>query len=162
LAFSFLAVGCTRAQESGRAADIDASARPPSIAADAGALTSGASNDAAADAPPEAAPVEGGAVSWAAIAVPVPLRPNDPCLLNCRKRAKELHCGMGEGCQDACGKLRGAKYCAPQVNAFIACFLKQPRFQWSCQGDVPYLSGDICDQEQAGVSDCLMRTGGKL
>jgi len=111
---------------------------------------------------PEAAPANDGAVSWVATAVPAKLRPNDPCLLNCRKRAKELHCGKGEGCHDACAKMRGAQFCAPQVNAFIACFLKQPRFQWSCEHDLPILSGDVCDEEQAGLSDCLMKTGGKL
>jgi hypothetical protein len=165
LALSLLAVGCSRAQESsqhGRPNDIDASARPPSTGADAVALTSSASADAAADVAREAAPADDGAASWVATAVPVPLRPNDPCLLNCRKRASELHCGKGEGCQDACAKLRGAKFCASEVNAFIACFLKQQRFQWGCVHDLPVLTGDVCDQEQAGVSDCLMRTGGKL
>jgi hypothetical protein len=117
--------------------------------------------DSAAEAAPEAAPPDDAAPSWVATAVPAKLRPNDPCLLNCRKRAKDLHCGT-ERCQDACGKLRGAKFCAPQVNAFIACFLKQPTFQWKCEEGLPTLEGDVCDTEQAGVSDCLMKTGGKL
>jgi hypothetical protein len=111
---------------------------------------------------PEAAPLNDGEVSWVATAVPAKLRPNDPCLLNCRKRARELHCGKGEACQDACAKMRGAKFCAPQVNAFIACFLKEPLFQWSCVRDLPVLSGDACDEEQSGLSNCLMSTGGKL
>lgn len=117
--------------------------------------------DSAADAAPEAAPPDDAAPSWVATAVPAKLRPDDPCLLNCSKRAKELHCAT-ERCQDACGKLRGAKFCAPQVNAFIACFLKQPTFQWKCEQGLPTLEGDVCDAEQAGVSDCLMKTGGKL
>jgi hypothetical protein len=117
--------------------------------------------DSVADAAPEAAAPDDAAPSWVATAVPAKLRPNDTCLLNCRKRAKELHCST-ERCQDACGKLRGAKFCAPQVNAFIACFLKQPTFQWKCEEGLPTLEGDVCDAEQAGVSDCLMTTGGKL
>lgn len=117
--------------------------------------------DVAADAALEAGPPDDAAPSWVATAVPAKLRPNDPCLLNCRKRAKELHCSTGR-CEDACGKLRGAKYCLPQVNAFIACFLKQPTFQWKCEEGLPTLEGDVCDVEQSGVSDCLMKTGGKL
>jgi hypothetical protein len=136
-------------------------AHPDAAAATPSAAAIDAAADAVADVEAEAAPPDDAAPSWMATAVPAKLRPNDPCLLNCRKRAKELHCGT-ERCQDACGKLRGAKFCAPQVNAFIACFLKQPTFQWKCEEGLPTLEGDVCDQEQAGVSDCLMRTGGKL
>jgi len=144
--------GC-KAAPSGAAlvAHRDAASDAPSVAAIA----------SAADAAPEAAPPDDAAPSWVATAVPAKLQPNDPCLLNCRKRAKELHCAT-EGCQDACGKLRGAKFCAPQVNAFIACFLKQPTFQWKCERGLPTLEGDVCDAEQSGVSDCLMNSGGKL
>lgn len=152
LALPTMGSGC-KAAPSGAAlvAHRDAASDAPSVAAIA----------SAADAAPEAAPPDDAAPSWVATAVPAKLQPNDPCLLNCRKRAKELHCAT-EGCQDACGKLRGAKFCAPQVNAFIACFLKQPTFQWKCERGLPTLEGDVCDAEQSGVSDCLMNSGGKL
>ena len=152
LAQPIMGSGC-KAAPSGSAlvAHRDAASAAPPVAA----------IDAAADAAPEAAPPDDAAPSWVATVIPAKLRPNDPCLLNCRKRAKELHCGT-EGCQDACGKLRGAKFCAREVNAFIACFLKQPTFQWKCEEGLPTLEGDVCDEEQASVSGCLMRTGGKL
>jgi hypothetical protein len=150
-------VGCGRTQESG--GRVDAS-RVDASGVDA-AAASGTASDAAADVAPRPASIDVDAASWVATSVPVKLRPGDPCLVKCEKVATELACGNAEGCRDNCEKLRGAQFCAKQVGAFISCFVKQPKVRWRCENHLPSLD-EACGEQQSAISDCLMRTGGKL
>jgi hypothetical protein len=138
------------------------SAPAPVVLPDAAAAPSDASSDAAMDAVTDAA-VEAASLEDSGLETwrTVKLKPNDPCLTKCQKVARELSCGDGEGCRDNCAKLRGAQFCAKQARAFIACFVKQPKIRWRCESHLPILD-EACGAEQAAMSDCLMRTGGKL
>lgn len=87
----------------------------------------------------------------------------DPCTSNCQHRAAELGCAHAERCATECTKLLHASSCALQARAFVECFLKEPREHWECGNEgLPVMEGESCESEQANVSDCLQRTGGKL
>jgi hypothetical protein len=85
------------------------------------------------------------------------------CRSICARRASELGCSHGDGCPDACAKLREAKLCIVQVRAFVACFTKQPTSEWECNTEgLPVIGGHQCEGEQGSMSDCLLQTHGRL
>ncbi len=93
----------------------------------------------------------------------IPLRADDPCLVNCELRAKELGCRQPAGCQNACIQLRDAKFCGAQLRDFTKCFLAQPKDQWQCDGDgIPAVKEDACEAERGNVMDCLHTHDGQL
>src|SRR5262245_58329506 len=76
------------------------------------------------------------------------------CLPNCEQRAKEVNCSAYL-CKDECEDLHKRKECRKELDAFEACFLKQPKENWFCAGDKPAPKLEVCVKERTAVSDCL-------
>ncbi len=156
LLLPLLAFGCKKAQNQSATATLT----------DAAAQSAERSPDGATDAVMSAVAQTAAAAPRADAGTDYPitvqLKPDDPCLLHCRNLVKELHCGTADGCYDGCAKLRSATHCAKQVQAFMACFLKQPPVRFVCESHQPVLGDTACGGEQANVSDCLQRTNGQL
>jgi hypothetical protein len=157
LLLPLFAFGCKKApNQSATATVADAAAqsaeRSPDGATDA--VMSAVAQTAAAAAPRGDAATD--------YPITVQLKPDDPCLLHCRNLVKELHCGTADGCYDGCAKLRSATHCAKEVQAFMACFLKQPPVRFVCESHQPVLGDTACGEQQANVSGCLQRTNGQL
>jgi hypothetical protein len=136
---------------------------PVTRAEDARAQPEAASPPAALDAAPEESPVAEASTEAGDDLETLTFPDKDPCVATCRKRAAQLKCGREQGCRASCSQLRGAKYCVPQVRAFLACLLKTPRTQWICDEDYqPALAPAACPAERTGMMGCLMKSGGKL
>ena len=87
----------------------------------------------------------------------------DACLTNCQTRSKELGCKHPERCLEQCEKARTAVACKTQMDAFMKCALTQPKEKWVCTGkDIPGLTEEACETEQAKVMRCLIKSNGKL
>jgi hypothetical protein len=88
---------------------------------------------------------------------------DDRCTPNCELRAKELGCRQPEGCQHACTLLHEAKHCSTQLQAFMRCFLKEPKDHWQCDPEgIPEVKEDFCEGERGNVMDCLHASNGQL
>lgn len=95
---------------------------------------------------------------------PPPAPPRDPCLDNCLLRAKELACKHPEKCEPTCQKVAKASACKKPLDAFMTCALAQKTKEWECSGEgIPVMFGEhSCEEERAGMLDCLQQSKGKL
>jgi hypothetical protein len=87
----------------------------------------------------------------------------DPCTVSCKLRATEIGCAHPELCEAQCGKLLHAAHCGPELRAFMECFIHEPKERWECNDEgLPIMLGFVCADQQASVSDCMDKSGGKL